>query len=47
MAMLDWIKNRNASQQQSAAEKSPDAKPENAKQMYTREAARRRPIKSP
>lgn len=39
-AMLDWIKNRNASQQQSTAEKSQDAKPETAKQMYTREATR-------
>jgi hypothetical protein len=44
MAFLDFIKNRQASEPQPAAQKSqeqkPDAaKPETAKEMYTREAA--------
>jgi hypothetical protein len=37
MAFLDFIKNRNASPQQSVAKES--QQPETAKQMYTREAA--------
>jgi hypothetical protein len=39
VAFLDFVKNRNASQQQPVAEKSQAQKPETAKEMYTREAA--------
>jgi hypothetical protein len=38
MALLDFMKNRNASQQQSVANKPQEQKPETAKEMYTREA---------
>jgi hypothetical protein len=45
MAFLDFIKNRN--QQQPVAEKSQEQKPENAKQMYTREAAEQKAAEKP
>ena len=38
MAFLDFIKNRQASQQPAVAEKTQGPKPETAKEMYTREA---------
>ncbi|MGA3091777.1 MAG: hypothetical protein ABSD75_24480 [Terriglobales bacterium] len=38
MAFLDFIRNREASQQQSVAEKSQEQKPMNAKEMYSRQA---------
>jgi hypothetical protein len=40
VALLDFIKNRNTSQQQSVANKSQEQKPETAKEMYAREASR-------
>lgn len=39
MALLDFIKNRNAQTQQPAAENTQAQKPETAKQMYTRQAS--------
>jgi hypothetical protein len=39
MALLDFVKNRQANQQQDVAGKSQQQKPETAKQMYAREAA--------
>lgn len=47
MALLEFIKNRNASQQQSIANKSPEQKPETAKEMYSREAAREKAAERP
>ena len=48
MAFLDFIKNRQASQQQSVAENTQSKKPETAKEMYSREgqqeAASRKPL---
>jgi hypothetical protein len=38
MALLDFIKNRNAGKQGPATEKSHEQKPETAKEMYTRQA---------
>jgi hypothetical protein len=38
MALLDFIKNRNASPQQSVAETTQQQKPETAKEMYSRQA---------
>lgn len=37
MAILDFIKNRNAAQQQDSASKSQEQKHETAKEMYTRQ----------
>ena len=39
MAFLDFMKNRNAAQQQSVANKPQEQKPETAKEMHTRQAA--------
>jgi hypothetical protein len=39
MGLLAWIRNRSAGPQQSVASKSQEPRPENAKQMYAREAA--------
>jgi hypothetical protein len=39
MGFFDWIKNRQAGQQQSVANTAQAEKPETAKQMYTRQAA--------
>lgn len=47
MSLLDFIKNRNASQQQSAEGKTPEQKPETAKAMYSREAAREKASQKP
>jgi hypothetical protein len=47
MAFLDFIKNRNASQQQSVANKSQEQKPETAKEMYSRQAAQERADRKP
>jgi hypothetical protein len=47
MGFLGWIRNRNAAQQQSAANKSQEPRPENAKQMYAREAAQERANRTP
>jgi hypothetical protein len=43
VALLDFIKNRKASQQQSASQASQAPKPETAKQMYTRQASEQQP----
>jgi hypothetical protein len=47
MAFLDFIKNRNASQQQSVANKSQEQKPETAKEMYARETAQEKAAARP
>jgi|SRR5580658_6356126 hypothetical protein len=47
MALLDFMKNRNASQQQPVADKSQDLKLETAKEMYSREAAREKAAERP
>jgi hypothetical protein len=47
MDLLDYIKNRNASKQQSVAEKPQEQKPETAKEMYTREAAQEKANQNP
>ena len=39
MALLDFIQNRNASQQRSVADKPQTPKPQTAKEMYSRQAA--------
>jgi hypothetical protein len=39
MGLLGWIKSRNAANQPSVANKSQEPKPENARQLYAREAA--------
>ena len=39
MGFVDWIKNRQANQQQSVAQNTQEQKPETAKQMYNREDA--------
>jgi hypothetical protein len=38
MALLDFMKNRNAAKQQTVADKAQEQKPENAKAMYARDA---------
>jgi hypothetical protein len=47
MAFLDFIRNRSASQQQSAQQQSQSPKPENAKQMYARQDAQERANSKP
>src|ERR1017187_10863634 len=47
MAFLDFMKNRNASQQQSVANKPQDQKPETAKEMHTRQAAHEKAAERP
>ena len=47
MALLDFIRNRNSSQQQSVANKSQQQKPETAKEMYTRQAGQEKAAERP
>lgn len=47
MPFLDFIHNRNASQQQSVAQTSQSQAPENAKQMYARQAAEEKANEKP
>jgi len=47
MALLDFIKNRKAGQQQTVANKSPEQKPQTAKEMYTRQAAQEKATQRP
>lgn len=47
MAILDFLKNHQASQQQPVAEKSQEQKPETAKQMYGRQAAQEKAHQKP
>ena len=47
MPFLDFIKNRNVSQQQSVANKPQDQKPETAKEMNSREAAQEKAAEKP
>jgi hypothetical protein len=47
MALLDFIKNRNAQTQQPAAENTQAQKPETAKQMYTRQAGEEKATQKP
>lgn len=47
MALLDFIKNRQASEQPPVADKSQQQKPETAKEMYTREAANEKTARKP
>jgi len=47
MAFLDFIKNRNVSQQQSVANKPQDQKPETAKEMHSRQAAQEKAAEKP
>jgi hypothetical protein len=44
---LDFIKNRNVSQQQSVANKPQDQKPETAKEMHSRQAAQEKAAEKP
>ena len=45
--LIDWIRNHKAARQQSVAEKPLERKPENAKEMYTREAAQKKASEKP
>jgi hypothetical protein len=47
MAFLDFIKNRNATAQQSVAQKAQYPKPETAKEMYIRQASQDRTAQQP
>jgi len=47
MALLDFIRNREASQQQSVAENSQQQKPQNAKEMYTQRDAQEKTAQKP
>jgi hypothetical protein len=47
MGFLGWIRNRSAAQQQAVANTSQGPKPENAKQMYAREAAQEKASAKP
>ena len=47
MGFLGWIRDRNAAQQQSVANKSQEPRPENAKQMYAREAEQEKTAAKP
>lgn len=47
MAFLDFIKNRQASQQQPVAENSQQQKPQNAKEMYTQRDTQERASAKP
>jgi len=47
MALLDFIRNRNASQQQAVANKSQEQKPETAKELYSREAMQEKATQRP
>jgi hypothetical protein len=47
MAILDFIKNRNATQQQDSASKSQEQKPETAKEMYTRQDSQTKASQQP
>ena len=47
MALLDFIKNRNAAQQQSVANRPQEQKPETAKEMHTRQAAQDKAAERP
>jgi len=47
MALLDFIKNRNASQQPSVAQKVSEQKPETAKEMYSRQAGQEKAAQKP
>ena len=47
MPFLDFIKNRNVSQQQSVANKPQDQKPETAKEMHSRQAAQEKAAEKP
>src|ERR1017187_2152793 len=47
MAFLDFMKNRNAAQQQSVANKPQEQKPETAKEMHSRQAAQEKAAERP
>jgi hypothetical protein len=47
MALLDFMKNRNASPQQAVAQKAQAQKPETAKEMFTRQAEQDRTAQQP
>jgi hypothetical protein len=47
MALLDFMKDRKAGQQQGVADKSQEQKPQNAKEMYTQQAAQEKATQRP
>src|SRR5580658_8752515 len=47
MALLDFIRNRNAARQQAVANRPQEQKPETAKEMHTRQAAQEKAAERP